>query len=308
VFEIGLGMALPQVDGEIGDPLRVHGVAAERTGAERAADPAQHLGGGGLDGGPDPHREPVGRAAWVGVDLGGGLGEHGAGRAEGHVDRAEVGERVRADVLAAGGGEQGVGHPERAAVPAGGHADAAVPEAGPVDVLLGAADRSRRRGGEAHGAAVAAGHADRRPRVVERPCVRGLIAYGEEADPVAGGRRDESVRAPARPGAPGPVAGQQPAVPGLLRPYRRRSRRPDAPALPSRGFARFVAQFGADGDGVGVPLAEAGRHQVGAAQGGETPQAPQGRSVAGKWQIRNFDDRHAARIPRPARSTPPFTV
>ena len=47
--EVALGVRLAEVDRQVGGPLRVHRVQAQRPGAEGAADPVEHLGGAGLD-------------------------------------------------------------------------------------------------------------------------------------------------------------------------------------------------------------------------------------------------------------------
>ncbi|MFD0523470.1 hypothetical protein [Paractinoplanes durhamensis] len=234
LFEVGLGVALAQVDGEVRDPAGVVGVAAQRAGPQRAAHPVEDLGRGGLDGGADAQGQPVGVGLRVGVDPGGRLVENGPRGAEGDVDRAEVGQGVRAGVLAAGRRQQGVGHPEGTTEPAGRDAYAAVPEAGAVDVRAGVADRPGRRVGEADRAAVAAGHADRRPGAVERGRVRVLGADREQPDAVVGGRRHQCIGAPGRARAPRTVAGETPAVGAVLRAYRRRRRRPDPQRSPER--------------------------------------------------------------------------
>src|ERR1700750_1462533 len=74
-------------------------------------------------------------------------------------------------------------------------------------------------------------------------------------------------------------------------------RRPDAPALVPWGAIRRVAQLGADGDRVGVALAQPRGDQVVTGDFGEPAQSLGGLPVPGGEEGGGLDDRHAGRIP-----------
>ena len=216
---------------------------------------------------------------------------------------------MRAEVPAPGGVDQGVGNALGAAEPAGGDADAAVPEAGPVHVRARAPDRTGRRVGEADRAAVAAGHTDRGPGAVQRPRVRRRFRTAKSRIPSSARRGHQRVRAPGGPRAPGTVAGQAPAVGAVLRPYGRRSRRPDTPALPARDLLVLgVAELGADRHGVRMTLTEPAGDQVRTAQRGEPAKTVRRRAVAGKRQVRRFDQHGPASTRRTADQPQPGAV
>ena len=180
--------------------------------------------------------------------------------------------------LQPGGDRAGAAGPHR------GHPDAAVPEARPLDVGAGPADRHRRDAVEVHVGGVAGDHARPGPDGGVGPdAVRGQLGE-EQPRAVVGVRGDQGVRERARPRAPGLAAVQPPAAvhPPRSEPGGRWLGRPHAE--PVAGLGRGSAELGEDGDGVGVPLGEAGQRKVGRTQRGQSLPPLRRRPVAGQGQ------------------------
>ncbi|MEP7736025.1 hypothetical protein ABKW28_00100 [Nocardioides sp. 31GB23] len=207
---------LAQVEAQVGERGGVRRVTDLRARPQGVLTGREHPLGGGDDHRADPRGQGCGGRAGdaAGVDERGGLGQHGPGRGQVLVDRPEVqvGDLVE---LATDGLCQAPGQPDRAAVPDGGHPDAAPGEAVPLEVPAGGADRRHRgaldldRG--AHHVGQAAGHpalgvltrAHRRVAQVEREEPAGAVVDpgGDQRVAEVGGER-----------APGLGALQQPAL------------------------------------------------------------------------------------------------
>jgi hypothetical protein len=94
--QVALGVMLPQVDGQVGDPARVRLVMAQRAGSLRPADPCHDLDRRGLyqrahSQGPPP--AALLAVCGVGVDLRGRLLQSVPGGVQGDVDRAQTAQR-----------------------------------------------------------------------------------------------------------------------------------------------------------------------------------------------------------------------
>ena len=162
-----LGMALTQVHGQVDGQLRVRGVRAQRPRAERPANTVNDVGGDGLNdcpysSGADLPSTAVERIA---VEIVSGAVEDALSREQAGVDGSQVSQAMRvltcsiAELLREG---------KSPSVPAGRHADRAVPKTGTGQVLPGRADRYGGDVEEIHGAGVALGHSHRMPSARNR--------------------------------------------------------------------------------------------------------------------------------------------
>jgi hypothetical protein len=169
------------------------------------------------------------------------------------------------------------------AVPARGHAGAAVREARTAGVAARTAQRLGLDIGEADVQGVARGHAGRWPGAWDRPQVRSA----DREQPVAVGRRRGHHRIGARSRARAVLLGavQPPAVTGPAggEPGTRRLRGPDPP--PGPGPRRRRAELGQDGQGVGVTLGQPGQGQVLAGQVRQDRPALASPPAAGQRQV-----------------------
>ena len=277
---------LAQVYGQVRDPPAVRLVVAQRPGPERTAHPLHDLGGRRLDERPHPQgpqTAAVLAVAGVGVDFPGRRLQRGPGGVQRDVDRAEMGQPVRADVTSGRGGQQRPADATRPAVPARGDTGAAVREAWPVDVAAGLADRRGRDVHEADVQGVTGRHAGRRPRAGNR----GKIACADREEPVAVRRRRGHQRMGARAG-PGAVllsAVQAPAAAGLAGVQSRagRLRGPDTPAASGRW--RGGVELSQDGQRIGVSLGEPGQGEIFPGQVRESRPALAGPAAAGQRQV-----------------------
>ena len=190
---------------------------------------------------------------------------------------------VRADVTPGRGGEERLAHAARPAVPARGHARAAVRETGPAGIAAWPAGRLGRDVREADVERVAAGHAGGRPRAR----YRGQVARADREQPVPVGcyRGDQRIGAGPRPGAVRLDAVQAPAVGRLpsRQPGSRGLRGPDSPAASRR--RRGGPELGEDGEGVGVSLGEPGQGKIFFGQSRQRRPAGPGLAAAGQRQV-----------------------
>ena len=219
----------------------------------------------------------------VRVDFTGGDLKHRLRAAKRDVDGTEMGQGVRADVTPGRGGEERLAHAARPAIPAGGHARAAVRETGPAGITAWSADRLSRDVREADVERVAAGHASGRPGARDR----GQVTRADREQPVAVGRHrgDQRIGAGPRPRAVRLDAIQAPAVirwPGR-QPGSRGLRGPDSPA--ASGRRRGGPELGEDGERVGVSLGEPGHGKIFLGQSRQRRPAGQGLAVAGQRQV-----------------------
>ena len=181
------------------------------------------------------------------------------------------------------------------AVPAGRHPDAAVAEPGPVRCTPpGGPTGSAGTSCEADVQGVAARHPGGGPAARHAAQGRRLATANSRA-PSVGGRRDQRVRADARPRAVllGALqhASRAPCRAGRQR-WGRAGSPPTRPSgCPARG-AR-AAQLGQDRHRVGVPLAQPGQRQVLPGQVGEPGPALPGPPAAGQREVQ------PARLDRP---------
>ena len=219
----------------------------------------------------------------VRVDLGSGYVEHRLGCMQRDVDRSEVGQRMRANVTPGRGGPQRPGDRSCAAVPARGHPGAAVREARPAGVAAGNAERLGRDIGETDVEGVAGGHASGRPGVRDGPQVAGA----DREQPVAVGspRGHQRVGARTRAGAVLLGALQPPAAvrPMSRQPGARGLRGPHSPPAPGR--RRRGAEFGQDGQGVGMTFGQPGQGEIFPGQVREDRPALTRTPAAGQRQI-----------------------
>ena len=191
---------------------------------------------------------------------------------------------MRTQVALGRGGQERVAHPPRPAVPACGHACAAVREAGPAGVAVRAADWFRRHVGEVDVERVAGGHPGRGPGAGDR----GKVVRADREQPVAvrgrGGHQCVSDRA--SPGAVRLGAVKPPAARGLPggQPGAGRLRGPHAPAACVRpGGGR--TEFDQDGQGIGVPFGQPSQGQVFLRQLREDGPPLAGPSATGQRQV-----------------------
>ena len=203
-----------------------------------------------------------------------------------------MGERVRVECPAARCPQQQPGCAERPAEPARGHAGAAVPEAGPVQVGARSPDRCSGHRAEVDADRSAGGHAHRRPRAFDDDEVGD--ADREQAPAVGGVRGDQCSVQDLGSGAPSLATRQHPAVavPCSLDPGRRRFRRPDAPQA---GLQRD-AELGVDRDGVGVGLGQPGQHEVAGGQLGQRQPPLQSAPRAGQGELERAGAVHRAQL------------
>ena len=223
--------------------------------------------------GPATGRRVVGGVA---VDLAPGGGEEAAraGQRRGDPAGGGAGERI----IASGGvvGEVAA-DPRRQPVPAGGDADAAVPEPGPGDVRAGWPDLIARRhlDVEAPGARVAGPHPDRVP-VVGEPQGRDVDVEQPHHPVRIGGRQQRPVEAVGAR-APRLRAGEVPAVRCRSSDQQLGAGRPH----PAQAVVtRRRRQLGHDRDRVEVALGEPSQRAVGGGDRREDPQAVAGAPVA----------------------------
>jgi hypothetical protein len=282
-LQIGLGMALPEIDRQIGDTAGVRAVLTERAGAEGAADAVERLRRHLLDPGADgagAHLAALLGIQRVGVDGGGGIRQQQPAARERDLDPAEVGEGVAGEGARGGRGPQRRGDADGAAVPDRGDADAAVPEARPAQVSILVADQ-RIVGDcccDGDRRTVAAGHADGLPGArLDRP----VVAWQQEQEslaPGAGGdqrvrelvgARGIRLRAVETPAARH-AAGVHGAPAGL--------RRPDAEARVAR---RRGTELGQDRHRIEVTLREPRQRRTRLRNGGEDPEPLGG--APGPW-------------------------
>lgn len=210
--------------------------------------------------------------------------QQGTRRVEPHVDSAQmgVGVRVRPAMCRA---PQGVGDRQRAAVPAGGHTDAAVLEPRTLYVSLHAADGHGGQIPDPYVGGVAAGHADRLPCALHRPAAGAVGADGEEPSALLGGSGDEGVGAAVGPGAVLLETVQEPAVFGTGGgdAFTGRFSRPHTPSFAGAGSG--APEFREDGHRVDMTFHESRQTEVLLGDGPKGSQSAGGISGAGQGKF-----------------------